>query len=102
MFGPYSLLFPLRTTAGVVKNDLYQHRATEHGVFRVGGEHLHGDVIRGVTREVEFQNASEQAFARPRRDSFHELEVVSSTSTYLLFMAFSTKSHFDPFIDMIS
>jgi hypothetical protein len=51
---------------------------------------------------VEFQNASEQGFARPRRDSFHELKVVSSTSTDLLFRTFSTKSHFDPFIDMIS
>jgi len=64
---------------------------------------LHGDVIRGVAREVEFQNASEQAFARPRRDSFHELEGgVEHLDLASLFMAcLRPKSHFDPFIDMM-
>jgi hypothetical protein len=102
MFGRHSLIFLFRTAAGVVKDDLHQHRRTEHGVFRVGGEQLRGDVIRGVTREVEFQDTSEEGIARPRRDTVHELEVMSITSTYPLFRAFSTKSHFDPFIDMIS
>jgi hypothetical protein len=63
---------------------------------------LHGNVVRGVTREVEFQDTSEQGVAGSSMDMVNELELMAVPSTYSLLGAFSTKSHFAPFIDLIS